>query len=126
MDKNDVIRRERATPRPAQAGVRPGSIFVEPPATEDVPAPPRRRPKSMSFRKAWQGPVPSRDEAVRQGRVVRAALERLGIGEARAFLNAHHSGLGGRPIDLAVASEAGLSAVETALCIEARRGPHSC
>ena len=125
MEKDDVIGRERATPRPGATDVRPGSILVEPPATQDVPAP-RRRPTSMNFRKARQGPVLSRDEGVRQGRVVKAALERLGIGEAASFLNGHHSGLGGRPIDLAVASEAGLSAVETALCIEARHGPHSC
>ena len=37
----------------------------------------------------------------------------------RAFLNTHHAGLGGRPLDLAVASVAGLEAVETAICSEA-------
>jgi hypothetical protein len=44
----------------------------------------------------------------------------------RAFLNCHHAGLGGRPLDLAVASATGLKAVETAICIEARRSPQSC
>jgi uncharacterized protein (DUF2384 family) len=58
----------------------------------------------------------SREESVRQGKAVRAAQAALGSVEAvRAFLNSHHAALGGRPIDIAVASEAGLIAVETAI-----------
>ena len=71
-------------------------------------------------RKARKGPVLSPDEGKRQGRAVRSAHEALGDVEAvRAFLNSHDDLLEGRPIDLAVASEAGLIAVEAAL--EARR-----
>ena len=81
---------------------------------------------SFGFHKPRQGPVLSRDQGLRQGRAVKAALAALGAADARSFLNGHHEGLGGRPLDLAVASEAGLGAVETALCIEARRELESC
>lgn len=79
-----------------------------------------------NFRPASRGPFLSDEQGSRQGRVVKAALAILGNPEAQAFLNAHHPGLGGRPLDLAVASESGLGAVQTALCIEARRGADSC
>nr|MDP8995026.1 DUF2384 domain-containing protein [Pseudomonadota bacterium] len=56
----------------------------------------------------------------RQGRAVRAAVAALpDTGAVRSFLNSHHDGLSGRPIDVAVASEAGLAAVETAICAAA-------
>jgi uncharacterized protein (DUF2384 family) len=62
------------------------------------------------------GPVLSPDEGKRQGRAVRAAQSALGSVEAvREFLNSHHHGLGGRPLDLAVESEIGLAAVEALL-----------
>jgi hypothetical protein len=71
------------------------------------------------FRKSRVGPVLSRDEGARQGRAVRAAHEALGDIEAvRAFLNCHHQGLDGRPIDLAVASDDGLARVEAAIAAE--------
>ena len=76
---------------------------------------------SLSFKRPWHGPVLSGDEGVRQGQAVKSALATLGSNEGRAFLNRHHAGLRGRPLDLAVASEAGLKAVQTALCVEARR-----
>jgi len=76
------------------------------------------------FRKARTGPVLSRDEGARQGRVVRSAAAALADTEAvRLFLNSHHPLLHGRPIDLAVASEAGLEAVESAIRAEALRSP---
>ena len=79
------------------------------------------------FRKARSGPILSRDESARQGRAVRAAAAALADSDAvRAFLNSHHAGLRGRPLDLAVSSEACLKAVETAICVEARRSPQSC
>lgn len=80
---------------------------------------------SLSFRKSWRGPVLSRDEGARQGHAVRSALAALGSEKARAFLNGHHDGLRGRPLDLAVASDAGLKAVQTALFVEARRAAES-
>ena len=81
----------------------------------------------MNFRKAYRGPVLSRDERSRQGQVVKAAHTALdGIDAVRGFLNSHHEGLRGRPLDLAVASDAGLAAVEIAICVEARRVVQSC
>jgi uncharacterized protein (DUF2384 family) len=68
------------------------------------------------FRKSRKAPVLSREESVRQGKAVRAAQSALGSVEAvRAFLNTHHEALGGRPIDIAVGSDAGLAAVEAAI-----------
>ena len=79
------------------------------------------------FGASKSGPVLSRDESARQGQAVRAAAAALSDTQAvRDFLNSHHAGLGGRPLDLALASAAGLAAVETAICIEARRSPQSC
>jgi uncharacterized protein (DUF2384 family) len=70
-------------------------------------------------RRARNGPILSPDEGRRQIRAVRAAQAALGSVEAvRAFLNSHHPALDGRPIDLAVASEAGLAAVEEAIGAE--------
>ena len=56
---------------------------------------------SFTFRRAFGDPVLSRAGADRQGRAVKAALTALGSANARAFLNTHHQGLRGRPLDLA-------------------------
>jgi len=75
------------------------------------------------FRKARSGPVLSRDEFARQGHAVRAATAAFAdAAEVRGFLNTHHGGLGGRPLDLAVASAAGLMAVEAAIGVVAGAG----
>ncbi len=77
---------------------------------------------SRGFRRTRTGPVLSRDESARQGRAVKTAAAALADTDAvRAFLNGDHEGLCGRPIDLAVASDAGLAAVETAIGAEAGR-----
>lgn len=69
-------------------------------------------------RRSRNGPVLSPDEGKRQGRAVRSAQAALGSVDAvRAFLNSHHASLDARPIDLAVASEAGLAAVEAAIAL---------
>ena len=69
-----------------------------------------------AFRRNRHGPVLSRDESARQGRVVKVAQAALGDVEAvRAFLNCHHPALDARPIDLAVASDDGLARVEAAI-----------
>ena len=53
---------------------------------------------------------------VRQGRIVNVAQAALAdIVLVRTFLNSHHDELGGRPIDLAVASDEGLLAAEAAV-----------
>lgn len=72
------------------------------------------------FRKRGRkGPILSPEEGQRQSRAVRSAQAALGSVEAvRDFLNTHHEALEGRPIDLAVASEAGLAAVEAAIADE--------
>ena len=76
---------------------------------------------SMRFKKAYV-PRLSQAEQVRQGRVVKSAQATLVTAEAvRAFLNTHHDGLRGRPLDLAVASEAGLLAVEQAIMEQGKR-----
>jgi uncharacterized protein (DUF2384 family) len=75
------------------------------------------------FRKARKASTLSREESVRQGKVVGLAQAALGSVEAvRAFLNTHHEALGGRPIDIAVASDAGLAAVEAAIPAEGKDG----
>ncbi|MEA3040298.1 MAG: hypothetical protein QOE79_2811 [Sphingomonadales bacterium] len=74
------------------------------------------------FKKRSSGRVLSRDEFARQGHAVRAASAALPDSVAvLGFLNSHHPGLGGRPLDLAVASATGLAAVRTALCAETAR-----
>ena len=67
----------------------------------------------------------SRDEGARQGQAVRSAQAALRSTEAvRSFLNSHHAGLSGRPLDLAVASAAGLLAVQRALAAQASYHNH--
>src|SRR5438067_4515894 len=76
-----------------------------------------------AFRKrAPKIPPLSADEGKRQGRAARVAQAALGsVDEVRAFLNSRHEGLNGRPIDIAIASEAGLIAVEAAIAAAAGR-----
>lgn len=71
---------------------------------------------NRSFRKPVTGPRLAPEQAVRQGLVSRAAFEKLREPAAViAFLNTHHQALGGRPIDLAIASREGLLSVELVL-----------
>jgi hypothetical protein len=75
------------------------------------PAKPRRPFHPRKARVAM--PV---DAATRQGRAAMFAWEVLSDGEAvRLFLNTHDADLGGRPIDIATASTAGLAQVEAAV-----------
>lgn len=67
------------------------------------------------FKKSFNGPRLSAEQAERQGRVSRSAFLALGQADAISFLNGHNDGLGGRPIDLAIESPEGLAAVEAAL-----------
>lgn len=56
------------------------------------------------------------DETRRRGLAVRlATAAHPDTKAALDFLNSHHAGLGGRPLDVATASKAGLAAVEAAL-----------
>jgi uncharacterized protein (DUF2384 family) len=72
------------------------------------------------FRKAR--PLLPADAGERQGRAVNAARAAFGSTEAvLAFLNSPHPDLGGRPLDLALASDEGLEAVEAAIAAQAGR-----
>jgi uncharacterized protein (DUF2384 family) len=71
---------------------------------------------SVPFKRKARGPILSRDQGLRQSRAVRIAQAALHSTDAvRTFLNSYHAGLRGRPLDLAVASPAGLLAVESAI-----------
>lgn len=96
----------------------PAAPAEEPPAVS-------RRPDVKRFRKRFTAVRLSPEEAARQGRISQGAWLALGGRDAAiAFLNTHHDALGGRPIDLAVASDEGLDAAERELAAlgEARRG----
>lgn len=67
------------------------------------------------FKKSFNGPRLSPEQAERQGRISNAAFLALGQAEAIRFLNGHDDGLGGRPLDLAIESNDGLAAVERAI-----------
>ena len=74
------------------------------------------KPHTKRFRKRFDTVRLSPDAAARQGKVATAAFLALKDRDAMvAFLNTHDDALGGRPIDLAVESDAGLKAVEAAL-----------
>lgn len=82
-------------------------------ASEAVTA---KKPVRRAFRRSY-GSIPfARDSAERQSKAALLAWKVLGGREpATAFLNIHNDELGGRPIDLAIASAEGLAAVERAL-----------
>lgn len=82
---------------------------------------------SMNFRKANRRPRISPEVAARQMRLLKATQAALVTADAtREFLNSEHAELGGRPLDIALFSDAGLLAVERAVLAEAyRRGAAS-
>lgn len=82
----------------------------------DVPVASADKPAAKRFRRPFNAVRPSPDEMRRQGRVTQVAWSALGGRDAvMAFLNTHDDALGGRPLDLALASDEGLLAVESAL-----------
>lgn len=61
------------------------------------------------------------DAATRQGRAATLAWEGFGDRDAAvAYLNTADDALGGRPIDIAIASASGLTAVETSIATRVR------
>lgn len=70
---------------------------------------------SRPFARRFDAPRLSAEQAERQGRASKLAIESLAGPEAIAFLNTHDEALGGRPLDLAVASAEGLARVEDVL-----------
>jgi hypothetical protein len=87
----------------------------EPVATPtQSPAPSPGRPRFRGSRSAQVRLTP--DEAARQGTAARLAWSAFQDKDrVVAFLNGHDEALGGRPIDLAVASDAGLAVVTDAI-----------
>lgn len=100
--------------QPDTEGVEPESGAETPVA--DAPAP---APKAQKFRRKFTTNRLSPESAERQSRVTMLAWNTLGSDKAMAFLNAHQETLGGRPLDLAVASAAGCEAVERAIAAHA-------
>lgn len=83
--------------------------------SDETPAAPARKP----FRHRKSLPKMAPEGAERQGRIALLAWNRLGGDAAIKFLNTHDDDLGGRPIDLAIASAAGCEAVERAIAARA-------
>jgi hypothetical protein len=105
--------------RGGHANDRPSKSLDDAPAvTRDAAAETATEPRIevRPFRRRFVEPRLTAQEVVRQGLVVRMAIKSLTApGAATAFLNTLHADLGGRPLDLAIASEEGLRAVEAAL-----------
>ncbi|MFD1033075.1 antitoxin Xre/MbcA/ParS toxin-binding domain-containing protein [Sphingomonas hankookensis] len=81
-----------------------------------TPAEPAPRPGAMKFRRKYTTVRLTPEQASRQGQVATSAFRRFGERDAAvAFLNAHDEALGGRPLDLAIASAEGLAQVEAAM-----------
>lgn len=79
-----------------------------------------KKPEFKRFRSKFNAVKLSPEQAERQGRIARSAWAALGSRDAVvAFLNTHDDALGGRPLDLAVASAEGLTAVEQAMAARA-------
>jgi uncharacterized protein (DUF2384 family) len=88
----------------------PTQPLSDQPAEQASPA----RKGMMRFRKANAQRLPPAD-ARRQGEITQLAFLLLGREAAIAFLNSAHDGLGGRPLDLAIASDEGRNSVEAEL-----------
>ena len=86
---------------------------MDTPATDPQKSPASDAPaRTQGFRKRFTAVRLDPGSAERQGRVARLAFEALGREAATEFLNGFDDALGGRPLDLAVASPDGLAAVE--------------
>lgn len=91
-------------------------------ATEDAGTQPARK-TGYKFRSNRQTARPTADEARRQNSVVQSAWRVFGEREsAMLFLNSPDEQLGGSPLQVAVKSDEGLSAVERTLAARAAGG----
>lgn len=71
---------------------------------------------NTTFKRRYDGPRLTAEQAARQGDAVRLAFDAFGGSAAAiAYLNQHDDALGGRPIDLVVASPEGLASVAQAM-----------
>ena len=83
----------------------------------------RARPRRRSFGSRYGQPALSPERAERQGLITHLAYKLLGgREEAMSFLNTYHASLDARPIDLAIDSAAGYSAVENTIRANGSRG----
>jgi hypothetical protein len=76
----------------------------------------------MNFRKANAYKLPPA-KAKRQFDTTRLAMALLGREGALLFMNNHNASLGGRPIDLAIASDDGCKRIEAELARMSETGP---
>lgn len=110
MNEPTQIQAEQATTDQAETG--------QTPADQTAQDQTRAAPSKFS---RWKDRAPNRiapDAAKRQGTVTAMAMAMLGgRDKAIAFLNTHSGELAGRPLDLAVASEADCERV----CVEINR-----
>lgn len=101
------------------AALSPASNDMDTPVANDVAAPaaePAARPGAMKFRRKYTTVRLTPEQATRQGQVATGAFRHFGDRDAAmAFLNDHDEALGGRPLDLAIASAEGLALVEAAM-----------
>lgn len=82
----------------------------------DPPAVTPRRPRIMAFRGRSTTSPPTPEQSKRQTDVVRSVWRHFGEpGPVIAFLNTRHDALDGRPLNLAIESDAGLERVRTLL-----------
>ena len=92
----------------------PVDTLAEAPA--ETPAETPRKPGAMRFQRKYTTVRLTPDQATRQGQVATSAFRRFGERDkAMAFLNGHDEALGGRPLDLAIASAEGLASVEAVM-----------
>lgn len=89
------------------------------PIADPAETPAAKSPRQGPFRRKFTAVRLAPESAERQSRVALLAWNTLGGEQAMAFLNAHDDALGGRPLDLAVASADGCEAVERAIAARA-------
>ena len=71
------------------------------------------KPGYKRFRRPFNAPRLDPQAAERQGKVTNLAFDKFkDFAKVKEFMNTHDDALGGRPIDLAVASPEGLAAVQ--------------
>ena len=81
-------------------------------AAAELGQPDEKRVRTKVFRKKFDTPRLHPDALRRQGLITPKAFLALGRENAVAFLNEHHAGCGGRPLEIATASAEGMSRVE--------------
>ena len=79
------------------------------------------RPRMRPFRKTYPTSRLSSDAQAREGRIVTQAFLALGRDAACEFLNSSDIELGGRPLDIATASDEGEEIIKCAIEAKQRR-----